>query len=292
MPDLLAGDVITGALRELVRQFDETERAMLTREPEGVHEHRSVVRRLRSTLKVFRDLFDPFAVDELRLALREWGAALGVVRDREVAAAQAESLLADIPSARDDPRLRERLIATERAAAEAAYRRLLEIHELERLRATRARLHDFAANPPMTPDAAAPASVLKTTLAQEGEDTLRKAEDMTDSLESQHEYRKSARGLRYAVEAAMIDPPGLFGRRTRRVGTAAHRIQKRLGDHRDAVLLVRRIERARVRAGRAQEQTSGYDDLAAAARTLADDALTGVDRASPKLADAVEAIAA
>ena len=239
---------------------------------------------------MYRDLFDPFAVDELRRRLREWGAALGVVRDHEVAAAQAESLIADIPSARDDPRLRERLITTERAAAEAAYRRLLEIHELERLRATRARLHDFAANPPMTPDAGAPASVLKATVAREGERVLRKGQRMTGSLESQHAYRKSARRLRYAVEAAMIDPPGLFGRRTRRVGTAAHRIQKRLGDHRDAVLLVRRIERTRVRAGRAQEETSGYDDLAAAARVLADDAL--VDRASPKLAAAVEAIAA
>src|SRR6478736_5525391 len=127
--DPTAGDVVALALRDLVRQFDDTERALLDGAPHGVHEHRSVVRRLRSALKVFRDLFDPFAVDELRLELREWGAALGVVRDREVAATQAESLLADIPSARDDPRLHERLIATERAAAAAAYRRLLEIHE-------------------------------------------------------------------------------------------------------------------------------------------------------------------
>ena len=196
------------------------------------------MRRLRGVLRVFRDLFDPYAVMQLRTLLKEWGAALGVVRDHEVAAELAEALLNDLPAAGLDPRIAGRLVQEERDAASASHKRLVAIHELERLREMRRLLHAFASDPPLSPAAAEPTATIRATLIATAHVVLRKARQVDRSLEAHHMVRKQARRLRHAVEAVMTDPPGMFGRRMRRVGKVARQIQSELGDHRDGLLLV------------------------------------------------------
>ena len=286
-----AGEAVTAAIRELVRQFDESESAALVGRPDGVHQHRTAVRRLRSVLRVFGDLYDPFAVKQLRTLLKEWGSALGVVRDHEVAAELVDELSGDVPEAALDDRLTDRLVQPEREAVSTSHRRLAEIHDLKRLEEMRRLLHGFAADPPYSPAAAAPADSIRSTITKTARVVLRKSRHLERSLEDRHLLRKRARRLRHAVEAVTTDPPGLFGRRVRRIGRIAKRMQSELGDHRDSVLLATRVARARRLAGRAGEEIAPYDELAAAAQAIADDRVRRLRAERRKLAKAVDAVA-
>ncbi|WP_164743591.1 CHAD domain-containing protein [Microbacterium sulfonylureivorans] len=289
MSELSAEGFITDALRELVRQFDETEQAALAAEPDGVHQHRTVVRRLRGVLRVFGYLYDPHAVGRVRDDLKQWGMALGVVRDHEVAAELARTLIAEIADPHVDHAVL-RLVDPDRDAAVAAQRRLVAIHDLDRHREGRAFLHAFAEDPPVSPRAAEPVSGLRRPLLREGRRALRSAGRMSTSLRSHHELRKSARRLRYCVEAVTAGSPDLFGQPLRRIGEAAHRIQSSLGDHRDAHLFLTRIERTRVHAGRAGEDTRVYDELEAAAARTASDRLRELPKERKRLRSAVAAL--
>jgi hypothetical protein len=92
------------------------------------------------------------------------------------------------------------------------------------------------------------------------------------------------------VEAVTTDPPGLVGRRMRRIGKIAKRMQSELGDHRDSVLLAKRVERARLLAGRSGEQVAPYDELAGAAQAIAEDRVRTLRRERRKLAKALDAV--
>src|SRR3954462_15421217 len=100
------------ALRTAAEEVQETTPAALADEPDGVHQHRVRVRRLRSVLAGFRDVLDAPAVEGVRLRYREWGGELGVVRDIEVRGDVAEEELAAAEV--EDPHMFRRLVETER----------------------------------------------------------------------------------------------------------------------------------------------------------------------------------
>jgi CHAD domain-containing protein len=285
-----ADDPLTAALRELVRRFDSTESAMLDGGPDAVHQHRTVVRRIRGFLAVFGPQYDPSIASALRTELKEWGAALGVARDYEVRAGHVEALLDDADGADARAEVRSRIIEPEREAAQEALSRLLEIRDLERLRATRRRLHDFVEAPTGSTRADVPVDEIRAILRHEARRTLRRSRRIDGSLESYHALRKAARRLRHAIEAVTDEPPGLFGRRTRRVAKRAHRIQSILGDHRDALLLAEQIERARALALHRGEDVAVYDAMSRASRTTAVRKLATLDDARNKLKSAVGAL--
>lgn len=74
----------------------------------------------------------------------------------------------------------------------------------------------------------------------------------------------------------------------RRLRRAGARIQKLLGEHRDASLLADRLEPTRARAGRAGEDVLVYDRLASAARVLAANRLADLPKAHRKLTAAID----
>src|SRR6478735_7040916 len=96
------------AVRTAAEEVEETTAAALADEPDGVHQHRVRVRRLRSVLAGFRDSLDGPAADDVRARFREWGGELGVVRDMEVRAEVAETELAAAGIA--DPAMIHRLV--------------------------------------------------------------------------------------------------------------------------------------------------------------------------------------
>jgi|GEM_PF-1761028 len=292
-----AGDALARILRELVLRFDETEPAALANEPDGVHRHRSAVRGLRSALAVFRRRFDADAVDELRSRLDDWGASLGAVRDHEVAAAALDALLeealADIAAdvadetdadaggeagadvdARagvDASRSLRRLVEAEREAALEAHARRVAGADPDRLGALHRALHAFAERPPFSPDAGEPAAALREAIEREARRVLRRARRMDGSLESRHAIRKRARRLDGAIAAlldaeAAADPGASPDRALRKAGRAAHRIQRRLGRHRDAALVAQRVQDARDEAAREGEDLVILDAALARAR--------------------------
>lgn len=247
----------------------------LADEPDAVHRLRTSVRRLRNVLAAFRRYLDKDAAAELRSALKEWGDALGRARDLEVRLMDA-AVAADAVGLDDDARAV--LLDPLRAAHERAHADVVRWtpsgqgsgqgrgRELFRL------LDDWAAAPRLGDRAARPAKkAARRAVRRQTARTLGSAGDLTN-LESAHELRKAARRLRHTCDAITRQPVGLLGRRTKDLGSAGHRIQSLLGDHRDALLLA---EHARERTdaspeydavvGRCQEQAlAALADLPAA----------------------------
>ena len=83
-PPATAGDVIRSILGTTAERLFDTETDAMADEPDGLHQHRTHVRRLRSILAGFRDYLDEAAAQELRVRFDEWGSQLGIVRDIEV----------------------------------------------------------------------------------------------------------------------------------------------------------------------------------------------------------------
>ncbi|WP_159602058.1 isocitrate lyase/phosphoenolpyruvate mutase family protein [Agromyces humi] len=112
--DLDAGTAVTTALRAIGGRMPQLESAALADEPDGVHQLRTHVRRVRSVLAAFTPVFDAAPVVSLRRRYSELGAELGVVRDIEVRVQVAERALEEaegvpfVLNARTDAFLRGR----------------------------------------------------------------------------------------------------------------------------------------------------------------------------------------
>ncbi|CAA9221748.1 MAG: CHAD domain containing protein, partial [uncultured Corynebacteriales bacterium] len=79
-------------------------------EPDSVHKMRVATRRLRSTLKTFRPLWDRAAADGLRAELKWLAEVLGRVRDAEVMAERLERSLTALPAEQVVGPVRARLV--------------------------------------------------------------------------------------------------------------------------------------------------------------------------------------
>ncbi|MET0673004.1 MAG: CHAD domain-containing protein [Microbacterium pygmaeum] len=267
------------AMDELARRFDETDRELVSDRPDGIHRHRTVVRRIRSLLAAYRRLLEVPGSTALAGELQAWGTSLGVARDAEVRAEQlAEALCRD----GDTPAARA-LVESRRASSDAASRRLREVHDLERTTRMRALLDEFVLALRADEEADASPRSIRRRIRGEAERTVKRAAGADGSLESYHRLRKSARRLRHAVEAVTDDPPGLFGARIRRLGRRAHRIHGLLGDHRDAVLLADELEHEAGLAQHRGEEATDLEAAAARARANATEILAGLDQARRKL---------
>jgi CHAD domain-containing protein len=264
-----AGELLTLAVDELVRRIQDHVPAALADEPDAVHRLRTSVRSLRNVLAAFRRYLDKDATAELRSLLKEWGDVLGHTRDLEVraleaaAAADAVGLGVTERSALITP------LETDHGRAHAdvvRWTRSDRGRDLDRL------LAEWAAAPRLGERASRTAKkAARRAVRRQTERTLGSAGELTD-LESAHELRKTARRLRHTCEAITRQPVGLLGRRTKDLGSAGHRIQSLLGEHRDALLLAEHV-RAHTNGsaahdavvGRCQEQAlAALADLPAA----------------------------
>ncbi|MFD2795768.1 CHAD domain-containing protein [Promicromonospora vindobonensis] len=229
---------MTLAVQDLVRRIHDRVPAALADEPDAVHRLRTAVRRLRNVLAAFRRHLDKDATADLRTRLKEWGDTLGRARDLEVRAQQAAAAAdaADLDEQARSALLDPLLTAHEQAHADAVrWTRSERGQDLDRL------LTEWAAEPRLGERASRPAKkAARRAVRRQVERTRGAAGELTD-LESAHELRKAARRLRHTCEAIARKPVGLLGRRTKDVGSAGHRIQSLLGDHRDALLLAEHV---------------------------------------------------
>ncbi len=258
---------------------ESTEAAALADEREGVHRHRTSVRRLRSVLTVLRRISSADGADELRDALAAWGRVLGEARDAEVRAHRAEDALAEC--AIDDADARRRLVGDERARYRHLHADIVTAHEgsassrrtqLVREAGLRVEAEDVKAK-----------KVFRRLLRAEAARVRRAARRNDGSLERLHDVRKAARRLRHLAEAVDRAAPDLLGADVRRLGRAATRVHKRLGEHRDDMLLHERATALRSRAFTAQEATDPYDAVAALAARRAEEHLRTVPKALKKV---------
>ncbi|MGH8893022.1 MAG: CHAD domain-containing protein, partial [Actinomycetes bacterium] len=79
-----AGDVVVDYLRQQVGELLRHEPQVRADDAEAVHDMRVATRRMRTTLAVFRPLFDRARTDPVRDELSWLADALGAVRDLDV----------------------------------------------------------------------------------------------------------------------------------------------------------------------------------------------------------------
>ncbi|MFK4804674.1 CHAD domain-containing protein [Microbacterium sp. ZW CA_36] len=271
------GEMLGEIVRRAADEVEATLPAALADEPDGVHQHRVRVRRLRSVLGGFRDALDARAAERVRVAYAEWGRELGVVRDIEVRAEVAGEMLER--AGIDDPDVQRRLVGTEQEAYSVAQQRLVELAGSPRAEERRRLLREFvdAANP-VDPDRDA-AEVLAAAVARQAR-RVEKAESRLDGTDaSYHALRKAARRLRYVAESARDAAPGVLTKEMDALVEAGDTIHDALGAHRDATLLAQRVDHEAALAGRAGELSHAYDRIAQVARDEAGERLGEVPHA-------------
>ena len=295
--DLDAGTAVTTALRAIGGRMPQLESAALADEPDGVHQLRTHVRRVRSVLAAFTPVFDAAPVVSLRRRYSELGAELGVVRDIEVRVQVAERALEEVAAEGDavDAAQRDvaraRLLDAERAEYALAHARFVDRQALPRAGARRAELDAFLAAPPLAPPAAELAlDVLQRLIDDEARRTLRRADRVQDGGDDDalHEVRKAGRRLRYAAEALTDDPVALFGTHVRALAEVGDDLHDVLGDHRDEVLFAVHARRTAAHVAHEGGASLLFEQLAAAADARAADHLRRLPDVVDRLRDLVE----
>ncbi len=217
-------------------------------ERDAVHKMRVGTRRLRSTLKTFRPLYDRDTTDRLRAELRWLAESLGHVRDAEVLAARLGRALDAEPDELVLGPVRSRLIDGLRADTVRHRRALIAVLDGARYARLLDDLDELIAAPPTERGARPAARELRSRVRKtvgEVEELLDEADraagrepgqpplaGVLDRDTALHEARKSAKRARYAGEAAAP----VVGGPAERLAAAMEGIQELLGDHHDSVV--------------------------------------------------------
>jgi CHAD domain-containing protein len=253
-------------------------------EPDAVHKMRVATRRLRSTLRTYRPLWERAAADHLRAELKWLAEVLGKVRDGEVMAARLERAVDALPPELVVGPVTARLIGGVRAQATKDHRSLVAALNGRRYAALLDELDALLAATP-TRKGLRPAT---TFVPHRVRRTVGTVESLLDAAEGAgaagpstppapgvldrdaalHEARKAAKQARYAAEAAApVGGPGAAA-----LAAAMEGLQELLGDHHDSVVTRQLLRAVGMQAHGAGENAFTYGLLhaneAASARDL------------------------
>jgi CHAD domain-containing protein len=216
----------------------------LRRGEDPIHDTRVAIRRLRSTLRVFRKVLDQSAIGDLDSELKWFAALLGDVRDCQVQQRRfgdaLDGMAEELVLGPVRTRIRNDLHAIELPSRTG----LSEAMESERYLAIMAVLRRWRAAPPVNHDIAI------STLQKRARRAQRKADRrLAEALETDddvmlHRARKAAKRARYAAE--LCKPVDKTDKRTVKY---YKNIQSMLGDHQDIVVACEALQRMAVAAG-------------------------------------------
>ena len=204
-----------------------------------VHQARVALRRLRSTIRVFADLFDASEAAHLEEELVWWAGLLGEVRDLDILAQRQAALLAELPAelilGPVASTIEVELAVQRKQAADA----MAEALDSERFRKLIGLMHHWRADPPFTPAADVSAAAInpmikkarkKASKRLTGAVAVRRAGEPSDELF--HSARKASKRYRYAVEAAQP----VWGSKADKIVSERKDLQDLLGIHQDRIV--------------------------------------------------------
>ena len=248
-----------------------------------VHVTRVAVRRLRSTIRVFGELFDVAKAGLLEEEVVWCAGLLGAVRDLDILQASLTERIAGLPPELVLGPVESTIqteIATQRKIGMDAVTAAMDS---ERYRKLVALIHAWRSDPPFTDAAAAPAREVsryvkraekKVTKRLAAAVAAREAADDgdEDGDELFHRARKAGKRHRYAVEATVP----LWGSRAEKVVAARKDLQDVLGHHQDRIVQGAFLRELGARLGVRSGQngfTYGvlYSEVVAADKTLVAD---------------------
>lgn len=207
-----------------------------------VHVTRVAVRRLRSTIRVFGELYDAPQAGNLEDELVWWASLLGEVRDQDILSAgltqridalPPELVLGPVQSA-----IQTELAVRRKVAADAVAAAL----DSDRYRKLEALLERWRSDPPLTEEADVDPDLVTGYVKRAGKKAqkrlktavaARKAGDTSEhSDELFHRARKAAKRHRYAVEAATP----VWGSKADKLVSERKDLQDVLGAHQDRIV--------------------------------------------------------
>jgi CHAD domain-containing protein len=224
------GDLVTAYLAAQCDVLASNDVGLRTGAP-VVHKTRVAARRLRSTLRVFGDVFGGQPAQELNNEVAWYADLLGEVRDREVLNARLTQQIADLPPERVRGPVEAEVTKTLAAERDDAIQRLSRGMRSRRYQHLLKLLRGWKSAPPLTnaadeTDTTAAAYVKKAK--QKANKRLRSADG---DIERLHRARKATKRLRYAAE--LVEP---VDGNMKRVAKKAENLQTLLGEHQDAVV--------------------------------------------------------
>lgn len=241
--------------------------------PDAVHKMRVATRRLRSTLRVFRDLMDAESTTALSDEVRWLGEMLGGPRDAEVLKARLSGALDALPPEAVVGPVRERLTTELDARHIQTHRELVAALDSERYHQLLESLTLLLTDPPFLPVADRPApEALAPLLHKSTRRVTRRWEAAQDAVDDEqteltHEARKKAKAARYAWEA--VEPGFDNGDEAARAWKV---VTETLGVAQDTVVARERLLELAELAHRAGEPTFTYGVLYAHELAHQDDA--------------------
>jgi inorganic triphosphatase YgiF len=257
-PDMTVAQAFETQARACLWQMRANEAAVLDgRDPEGVHQMRVAIRRLRALVSAFKDVFNAEASDFLRGELRWMQQQLGPARDWDVFLEETYAPLRKrLPSAESLGRLESQAEAIRAEAYDQARKAVHDDRYTELLLRLQLWLHTggwrLAVPPGESDPAQAPvAGFARATLDKRAKKFVKLGNKYKSLTEPDlHEIRIRGKKLRYASEFFA----GVFKKKnTRAYLKALEAIQDRLGAINDAAtgqLLLDQVERRMTKGGK------------------------------------------
>jgi CHAD domain-containing protein len=238
-PEASIGDLLQRHLERQAARLRLEEARVRQDSADAVHKMRIAVRRLRSALATYRPVLRTGSTESLREELRWLGGELSPARDAEVLTERLEVLVGEQPTelvmGPVISRIRLEMSVRQRAGRQRAATAL----DSERYAKLLAALDAFVAAPPFEEAAGRTAREELPGLLERDLRRVRRraraaavAGDPGQRDVALHATRKAAKRLRYAAESGIP----VLGRRAKKLGTRARRIQEILGEHQDTVV--------------------------------------------------------
>lgn len=197
----------------------------------AVHKTRVAARRLRSTLRMFDDVFDAAPAEELNNELSWYADVLGQVRDRDILSGRLTKQIAELPPEQVRGPVEAEIAKTLAAERQEAVGELSKAMSTKRYKHLMQLLRGWRAAPPLT-EAAGEENTAAVKYVEKAkgkaDKRLRKAHD---DIERLHRARKAMKRARYAAE--LVEPAD---GQMKAIAREAEEMQTLLGEHQDATV--------------------------------------------------------
>jgi len=197
----------------------------------AVHKTRVAARRLRSTLRMFDDVFDAAPAEELDNELSWYADLLGAVRDRDILSSRLTKQIAELPPQQVrgpiEAEITKALAAERQEALDRLNERIGGIrygHLIQLLRGWRTA-------PPFTAAASEEASAAVKYVDKAKKKAVKRLRKADDDIDQLHRARKATKRARYAAE--LVEP---VDSDMKVIAKDAEELQTLLGEHQDAVV--------------------------------------------------------